>query len=459
MKDLYQKIFYPRTVAVVGASPKETNIGRNIVENITAWEYAGDVFPVNPKGEDVYGCKGYASLKEIPGEVDLVVAFVPATAVPDVVDQCIELEIKCLAVPAAGFSEFGDKGKSLERQVLSRAREGNLRIIGPNCLGLINAENGLCLPFLLMAKRDSGKVSIVSQSGGVGLSFIMMLGNARRGFNKFVSVGNKLDMDEVDFLNLLAEDPGTNVICLFLEDIVRGREFARAASAVDKPIIMCKASRTETGSRAAASHTSSLANNDSVIDGIVRQTGIIRVDSIKEMASAAVAFDLPPMKGDGLVIMSQAGGYSVLLADAATRFGFDLPELDDSTREGLKERARADVISFRNPLDLGDIHSSEAIVFALDSALSQPDVNGVSIVLFRRADSRYDGAFSGLAREVYKDIGEMMNKHDKPIALTVLTQTDYLKKIRSENSYPVFETPEDALLALDALRKYGTRKK
>ncbi|MBN1288718.1 MAG: CoA-binding protein [Actinobacteria bacterium] len=456
MKDLYNNIFYPKTVAVVGASPKETNVGRNIVENITEWEYEGDVFPVNPEGEDVYGYKGYTSLTEIPGKVDLVVAFVPATVVPDISRQCIDLGIKCLAVPSAGFSEFGDEGRLLERELLAEARDGGLRIIGPNCLGVINAENGLCLPFILLAKREPGTVSVISQSGGVGLSFIMLLGNARRSFNKFISVGNKLDMDEVDFLKLLAEDPGTNVICMFLEDIKRGREFAETASGIKKPILLCKASRTDTGSRAAASHTSSLANDDSVIEGIVRQAGIIRVDSIREMACAATAFDLPPCKGDRIVVMSQAGGYSVILADACARNGFKLPELDATTRQGLKERARADVINFRNPLDLGDMYKSDAIVYALDSILSQSDIHGVIVVLFRRSDSRYDGAFSGLAREVYGDIGQMMGKHNKPVALTVLTQGDYLSRIRSENPFPIFEAPEDALLALKALRDYGT---
>lgn len=455
MEDFYKNIFYPESVAVVGASSKQSNLGRNIIHNIVAWEYKGEVFPVNPRGEDVLGYKGYRSLAAIPAKVQLVVAFVPAKVIPDVVDQCVELGIKCLAVPAAGFSEFGDEGKALEKRVVEKARSGGLRILGPNCLTVINAENGLCLPFLEIGKRDPGGISIITQSGGVGLSITMILSNACRSFNKFVSIGNKLDTDEVDFLELLGKDPGTEVICMFLEDIVRGREFAEVASKINKPIIVCKASTTETGSRAAASHTASLANNDDVIDGILKQSGVIRVNSVRELAWAAIAMELPPLKSNRLVIMSQAGGYSVFITDEVVKGGFELAELDPRITDGLKERSRADIIDFKNPVDLGDVHTSDAISYAMDSTLAQADVDGLMAVLFRRSDVKYEGAFSGLSREVYGDIGKMIKKYNKPVALTVMTHSEYLKKIRSEADYPIFESPDDALLAMRVLREHG----
>lgn len=458
MEEFYQNIFYPKSVAVIGASPKKTNLGRNIIQNIVAWEYKGDVYPVNPRGEDVQGYKGYESLAAIPDRVDLVVAFVPAKIIPGIVDQCVELGIKCLAISAAGFSEFGEEGRKLEKRVIEKARSGGLRIMGPNCLTVINAENGLCLPFLEIGKREPGRISIISQSGGVGLSFLMILGNATRGFNKFVSIGNKLDTDEVDFLELLGRDPGTHVICMFLEDIVRGREFAEVASKIDKPIIVCKASTTDRGSRAAASHTASLSNNDAVIDGILNQSGVIRVNSVRELAWAAIAMEMPLLRGNRLVIMSQAGGYSVLITDEAVKAGFELAELDPKVAEGLKERSRADIIDFKNPVDLGDVHTSDAISYAMDSILAQPNVDGLMAVLFRRADVRYEGALSGLSREVYGDIGKMIKKYKKPVALTVMTQSEYLKKIRAEAEYPIFESTDEAILGIRVLMEQGKYK-
>lgn len=293
------KLFYPNSVAVVGASSSPTNMGKNIVHNLITWGFAGNVYPVNPRGEDVYGIKGYASLAEVPGDVDLVVAFVPARAVPEVMDQVASRGIHWMAIPSSGFSEFGESGDELTGIVKRKATELGIRFVGPNGLTIINAENGLCLPFLPMTKRPVGRISIISQSGGVGLSLIMFLGNESAHFNKFISVGNKVDMDELDFLEYLGRDPGTRVICMFLESVVRGRDFYEVARKIDKPIIVYKANTTEVGARMASSHTAALANDDAVLDDALRQAGVFRVDAIKKLTEVARAFDLPPMRASG----------------------------------------------------------------------------------------------------------------------------------------------------------------
>ncbi|MHB8897014.1 MAG: CoA-binding protein, partial [Candidatus Geothermincolia bacterium] len=344
MDEDIRKMFYPDSVAVVGASANPKNMGRNIVQNLITWGFAGDIYPVNPRGEDVCEIRGYSSLDDVPGPVDLVVAFVPATAVPGVMDDCARNGVKRMAIPSGGFSEFGPKGAELTAVIKSKAQEYGIRFVGPNGLTLINAENGLCLPFLTFKKREAGSISIVSQSGGVGMSLIMFLDNARAKFNKFISVGNKVNMDELDFLRYLDGDPGTRVICMFLESVVRGRELLEAARSLSKPLLIYKANTTEVGARTAASHTAALANDDLVVEGAMRQAGVIRVDEIGKLVDLARAFELPPMRGNRVAVVSQAGGYTVLCSDEAYRRGFEFPPLSESVVSGFKEYVRSDVI-------------------------------------------------------------------------------------------------------------------
>ena len=451
------KLFYPDSVAVVGASASRTNMGKNIVQNLIEWEYQGEVYPVNPRGEDVLGLKGYVSLDEVPEAPDLVMVFVPARAVPDVMEECARNGVRMMAISSSGFSESGEEGEALTVQLKKKAGRYGIRFVGPNGLAVINAENGLCLPFLPMKKRPVGSISLISQSGGVGLSLMMFLGNESAHFNKFISVGNKVDIDELDFMEYLGRDPGTRVICMFLESVQRGREFFEVARGIDKPIIVYKANTTETGARMASSHTAALSNDDAVLDDAFRQAGIIRVDAIKKLTEMARVFELPPMKGDRLAVVSPAGGYAVILSDLAQKLGFEFPRLSEKVVEGFQEHMRADVIRFGNPLDLGDILSSDAIVYGLDQVMGQEDIDGVAVVLMRRADARYDGAYSGLSREIYPDIGELIRKHNKPLAMCLLTQCHYLRHVQSKTDYPVFETPEHTVESLALLRDHYKR--
>ena len=458
MERCMHKMFYPDGVAVVGASANPDNMGRNIVQNLITWQYEGPVYPVNPGGDDVHGLKGYRSLADINGPVDLVVAFVPARVIPSVMDECAKMGVRYMAIPSGGFSEHGEGGDALTGEVRDKAADYGIRFVGPNGLTIINAENGLCLPFLTIRKRDPGRISIISQSGGVGMSLIMFLDNASRGFNKFVSIGNKVNMDELDFLEYLGRDPGTEVVCMFLESVVRGRKFVEVASRVEKPVLVYKANTTEIGARAASSHTAALANDDAVLDGMIRQSGAIRVRSIKNLVNMARAFELPLMRGDNIAVVSQAGGYAVMTSDIAYRCGFRFPAFSEGMLSGLKEHVRADVINMGNPLDLGDILSSDAIVYALDRVMAQEQVDGVVAVLLRRADSKYDGAYARLSREVYADLGAIIERYEKPLALALVTQCTYFHDVQSRMPFPLFESPEDAVEALSVLRQYHRRQ-
>lgn len=449
-----RNMFYPENVAVVGASGSARNMGKNIVTNLVNWGFPGGVYPVNPRGEAVRGLKGYKSLDEVPAPVDLVVAFVPAGVVPEVMDQCHRNGVRSMAIPSGGFSEYGKEGERLSEVVTQKARDYGIRFVGPNGLTIINSENGLCLPFVELKKREPGSISIVSQSGGVGVTLIMLLDNAGRSLNKFVSVGNKLNMDEVDFLEFLAADQTTKVVCMFLESVVRGRRFLEAASGLDKPLVVYKANTTEAGHRTAMSHTAALANDDSVLNGVFKQGHVIRADSIRSLISIGRAFELPPMRGNRVAVISQAGGYTVLAADEVYRHGFEIPPFEEGMLHGFREHVRSDVIRMGNPLDLGDVHSSDAIVYTLDGIMAQEYIDGVVTVLIRRADAKYDGAYSGLHREVYGDLGDLVKKHQKPLSLALMTQCEYLRDVQNRMDYPVFESPEEAVKALASLRDY-----
>jgi len=245
---------------------------------------------------------------------------------------------------------------------------------------------------------------------------------------------------------------------MFLESVVRGRRFFKVASAIEKPVLVYKASTTEVGATTAASHTAALANDDTVLEGVFEQAGVIRVGAIRELMDAARAFSLPPMRGNNIAIVSQAGGYTVLTADRAYGRGFSFPQFSNEMLDDFREHVRSDVIRLGNPLDLGDIHSTDAIVYALDQVMAQDYVDGVIAVLLRRADARYDGAYSGLSREVYGDISEIMKKYDKPVALALITQCRYFRDVQCRMDYPVFDSPEVAVEALAVLREYYRRR-
>lgn len=451
------RMFYPDSVAVIGASSSPKNIGRNIVLNLNTWEYRGKVFPVNPRGEEVLGLKGYASIGEIPDAVDLAVAFVPARAVPGIMDDCAKKGISYMAIPSGGFGEFGEGGAELTHVIKDKASKYGIRFVGPNGLTIINAENGLCLPFVTLKKRRAGTISIISQSGGVGLSLITFLDDSGSMFNKFISVGNKVDMDEIDFLEYLGRDPGTKVICMFLESVVRGRRFLQAVSAIEKPVVVYKANTTEVGARTAESHTASLANDDTVVEGVFEQAGVIRAGAIRDLMDIARAFSLPPMRGNNIAIVSQAGGFAVLTADRAHERGFSFPQFGSEMLESVRDHVRSDVIRLGNPLDLGDVPSSDAIVYALDKVLAQEYVDGVVAVFMRRADSKYEGAYSGLSREVYADVGEIMRRYGKPVVLALITTRRYFSDVQSRMDYPVFDRPEVAVEVLAVMRDYYRR--
>ncbi|HEX6290161.1 MAG TPA: bifunctional acetate--CoA ligase family protein/GNAT family N-acetyltransferase [Herpetosiphonaceae bacterium] len=351
-----EAIFAPRTVAVIGASDQEDNVGRTILWNLISTSFGGMVFPVHPQRQSVLGIKAYPSIATVPAEVDLAVIATPATTVPGIIGECVDAGVKGAIVISAGFREAGPAGIELERQVLAQARRGGMRVLGPNCLGIMRPTRGLNATFASTMARP-GNVALISQSGAFCTAILDWSVYDNVGFSAFISVGSMLDIGWGDLIDELGEDPHTQSIIIYMESIGDARSFLSAAREVarSKPIIVLKAGRTASAAKAAASHTGSLVGSDEVLDAAFRRCGVVRVDTIAELFYMAEVFAKQPRpQGPRLTIVTNAGGPGVLATDALIRSGGQLAELMPETLTAL-DRVLPRHWSHGNPIDiLGD---------------------------------------------------------------------------------------------------------
>ena len=455
-----ERIFEAESVVIVGVSERPGNLGLNILQNLIDWGYKGKIYCVNPKGGEALGYHLYTSVKEIPETVDLGVIIVPAPAVPGVVEECGSKGITRLAIPSGGFEEFGGGGSRARDALVAAAHRHAIRFVGPNCLTVINAHTGLCLPFVpLPADLPRGGVSIVAQSGGIGLDFLARLKDENTGFAKFVSIGNKTDLDEADYLEYLGGDPDTEVICMYLEDVARGRELLEAARGIEKPILAYKANVESLTRESAQSHTAALANDDTVLEGAFKQAGIIRVQRLAQLAGYAKVFSLPPLRGNRIALVSPTGGILVLASDQCARRGFEFPSLPDSLVDDIREHLRAGVINISNPVDLGDVHDADARVYIIDRLLEQDFIDGVIMLLIARlsAGEVMTGNIRSLQKNILPDLGALIHKHDKPLVFSLLSTGEVRIDTRRTVDFPIFDDVEEAVDAAAVLRDHSMR--
>ncbi|MEY2978661.1 MAG: hypothetical protein RLZZ435_2800 [Cyanobacteriota bacterium] len=349
-------IFKPNNVAVIGATEKAGSVGRTLLWNLIGTSFGGAVFPINPKRSSVLGIKAYTSIATVSEPVDLAIIATPAATVPGVLQECVEAGVKGAIVISAGFKEIGPAGIELERQTLEVARRGKIRLIGPNCLGLMNPQYGLNATFASTMAMP-GNVGFISQSGALCTSILDWSFRENVGFSAFISIGSMLDVDWGDLIYYLGDDPHTNSIVIYMESIGDARSFLSAARevALSKPIIVIKAGRTEAAAQAAASHTGSLTGSDGVLDAAFRRAGVLRVDTIDDLFNMAEILSKQPRpKGRKLTILTNAGGPGVLATDALIRGGGELAPLSPETQEQLNACLPA-AWSHSNPIDiLGD---------------------------------------------------------------------------------------------------------
>ena len=375
-------IFAPQSVAVIGATEREGSVGRTLLRNLIANPFGGTVYPVNPKRPSVMGIKAYASIADVPDQVDLAIIITPAKTVPSLIDQCIAAGVKGAIIISAGFKEVGAEGIELERRILQSARDGNLRLIGPNCLGVMNPLTGLNATFASSMARP-GNVAFISQSGALCTAILDWSFREHVGFSAFVSIGSMLDVDWGDLIEYLGDDPHTHSIAIYMETIGDAQSFLSAARevALRKPIIVIKAGRTEAAAQAAASHTGSLAGADDVLDAAFRRCGVLRVESIEDLFDMTeVLAKQPRSRGRRLTILTNAGGPGVLATDALIGGGGQLAELAPETIAALDAFLPA-AWSRHNPVDILGDADPDRYAQAVKILMNDPNSDGLMAIL------------------------------------------------------------------------------
>ena len=443
-------LFTPASIAVVGASNKENKVGYLVVRNLIDSGFEGPVYPVNRKAPEIQGLKAYPSVSHIPGETDMVISCVPARYVPGVIEEAGEKGARSCVIITAGFSEVGKDGKDLEREVEDIADRYGMRLLGPNCLGLVNTQHSMNATFASRTPRE-GSLAIISQSGAVCVTVLDWAEHNRLGFSKFISVGNKLDIEESDLIDYLKDDGPTRMVMMYIEHIRSGQEFiavARSASRT-KPVLALKSGRTEAGAKAASSHTGAIAGADSVYEAAFLKAGVMRVRRLTEFFDFAKAFtQLPLPKGGRVAIISNAGGFAVVSSDAVA----DEPELhmasfSRGTLDHLSEVLPAEA-NIYNPIDvLGDARLERYRV-SIEAMLAEDSVDAIVVIMAPVGTA----AVANIA-EYVADLGENLTK---PLVTCLMGGADMEEGIRilRESRVPNFDSPERAIKTLGGLAKF-----
>jgi acetyltransferase len=381
-----EAIFSPRAVAVIGATEKTGSVGRAILWNLISSPFGGTVYPVNPRRPNVLGIRSYPDIAAVPESVDLAVIVTPAPTVPQVIGECVKAKVKGAIIISAGFKEIGPEGAELEKKVLEQARQGQMRLIGPNCLGVMRPQIGLNATFAAQAARP-GSVGFLSQSGALCTAILDWSLRVQVGFSAFVSIGSMLDVGWGDLIDYLGDDPYTKSIVIYMESIGDARSFLSASRevALTKPIIVIKAGRTSAAAHAAASHTGSLSGSDEVLDAAFRRVGVLRVDSISQVFDMAeVLAKQPRPRGPRLVIVTNAGGPGVLATDALIENHGELAALSPTTLE-LLNSFLPPAWSHGNPIDILGDADPQRYARTLEVVSRDPDIDGLLAILTPQA--------------------------------------------------------------------------
>ena len=452
--DPLQAFFRPQNVAVVGATEKEGTVGRTLFKNLLATPFGGTVFPVNPGRSSVLGVKAYPKLSAVPDPLDLAILVTPAATVPDLVSECVSLGVKAAIIISAGFKEVGPAGAELEKQVLERAKAGNLRIIGPNCLGIMNPLTGINATFA-NAMAKPGNVAFISQSGALLTAVLDWSFQENVGFSSIVSLGSMLDVGWGDMIDYFGNDPHTQSIVIYMETIGDARSFLSAARevALTKPILVIKAGRTEAAAKAAASHTGSLAGSQEVLEAAFRRCGVLSVENISHLFYMAdVLSKQPRPKGERLCLVTNAGGPGVLATDALISGGGQLAGLSPQTKEALSAFLPA-AWSHGNPVDvLGDA-DPERFAKALEEVAKDDENDGVMVILTPQAMTD--------PIETARRIAPFAKLKDRPILASWMggAAMEEGRSILNQAGLPCFPFPDTATRLFNYMWRYNSNLK
>jgi acyl-CoA synthetase (NDP forming) len=428
-----KSLFYPKSICVVGASSKPGKLGYNIMKNLIKLNFPGKIFPINPNEKEVFGIKACSNVLDLLEEVDVAILIIPANKSLSVLDQCGRKGIKFIIIEAAGFAESGEEGKKLQEKIIEIARNYGFRVLGPNCAGLVNACHGLATTFAPLKELKRGNISILAQAGVFAAG---MLEVYPWGISKIVTVGNKIDLSEVELLPFLTEDPETKVIGIYIEGTTNGKVFMKTLkmAALKKPIIVLKGGKTQECGKLTLLHTASLAGNMSIWSAILKQCGAIEAETLEEFFDLLKLFSMQPMmKGSNLSIITYSGSMGILAADKAVSKGLKLAEYDERTLGELRKLAFPWTSCF-NPLDLSFLIEAEHYKHFLEILIHAPNVHGILCI-----------ASALRTFEIGRVIHEVTRYAKKPIIFCIpMGRIDHFKNLE-KLGLPCFPTPERAI--------------
>lgn len=448
--------FTPGAVAVIGASTDPSKLGHAVLRNLVEGGYLHDdrrLYPINPKAKRILDLPAYPSVAEVPGPIELAVIVIPYGIVPAALRQCGEKGIPAAIVISAGFREAGSEGAERERELLQIAEEYGIRLIGPNCLGVIDTVTPLNASFSA-GMPPGGPMAFMSQSGALGTAILDWALAGRLGLSKFVSLGNKADVSETDLLHFWADDPDSRVILCYIEGLPDGTEFIRIARQVSqrKPVVAIKSGITQAGARAVTSHTGSLAGSEQAYEAAFRQAGVLRADSLQDLFDLALAFGyLPPIRGDRVAIVTNAGGPGILATDALERRGLTLAGIQPEIIRKLEEFL-PDAASAANPIDLLGDASADRYRLALDLVIGDPGVDAVLVIMAPQAVSEMT--------ETAQVVIEVAARSEIPLLACFMGEASMQRATRllQANGVPNIPFPERAARALQAMDQYRRRQ-
>lgn len=456
MKDL-KNFFEPKSIAVIGASRDSNKVGHVILKNILDEGFKGDVFPVNPNTDEILKKKCYKSVLNIEQKVDLAIITIPAQFVLQALKECNKKKIKDVLIISAGFSEIGNS--ELENKIKEYLKENKMRCVGTNCLGIFDAYNkldALFIPRYRLRRPSAGAISFVCQSGAIGAAILDKATEENHKFSKFISYGNSTDIDESDLLEYLAHDEKTKVICLYLEGVKDGEKFFRVAREVSKkkPIIAIKGGLTDEGSKAAMSHTGTLAGKKEVYFGIFKQIGIIHADSLEEMFHIASLIEKGvSFKGNKIQVITNGGGYGIISTDSIVASkNLQMASLSNESIKKLRKEL-PEKINIRNPLDVVGDATTGIYKIALENCVKDKNVDAVLLIILYQTPL--------ITPDIVEVVSEMHEETKKPIVV-VSTGSEFTKNLSdylAQNGLPIFSFPEGAVKAIDKVVWYQEKRK
>ncbi len=453
MESVINKFFYPRSLCIVGASGKKGNLGYELTNCIKTYGYTGNLFLVNPKTEEILGTKCHPSVPDIKEDIDLAIVMVPKQFVEETIHQLLDKKVTSIILITAGFKETGEEGADKEVQLAQLVKSNGARMVGPNCMGIINTFSSIKLNATFVAERpETGTLAFLSQSGAIGAAVLNSLRETDIRFGHFISVGNKADMSENDFLDYWQDDKNINVITLYLESFADGKKFIRKFidGKITKPVIILKGGRTAGGMKAASSHTGALGSSDKVVDSVLRQFNLIRTDDLNQLFNTAKGFENFPLpKGKKIAVITNAGGPAILAVDSIEKNGMKLAELSPDTKKKLREIVHPEG-SVNNPVDLLPGGTAEGYHDSIELLLKDDNVDAVISVFVEPIMVK--------ALPVIELINSI--KSDKPLLQAVLPLPEFWEEYRKNSKYkiPLFRNPEDPAVVISNMYYYSARR-